>query len=276
MIISGNNIGNINPIKYKSNKPNNNPLNMVVSKINNQGVSLEENTKNRIDSLSLNLRNSIKAREDIQDNISYLQEKEESINTILEDFKLISSLADKYNSQSLNDEDREEIINQAREKLINVKEYMAGLDKDKLSSKVDVINLSSGENILATSNKVNINFKFNDRDNSQNNNLINIDTESQRGIENILRNNRVIREEIISPLKESLEEVNRNKSKLYSAFLGEQYVGKSIEEELDKYKLPLDYINGVLNKINQSIKVNRDLGVQSNRLEGYRVGALLK
>ncbi|MEF9953271.1 MAG: hypothetical protein RR840_01000 [Clostridium sp.] len=276
MIISGNNIGNINPIKYKSNKPNNNPLNMVVSKINNQGVSLEENTKNRIDSLSLNLRNSIKAREDIQDNISYLQEKEESINTILEDFKLISSLADKYNSQSLNDEDREEIINQAREKLINVKEYMDGLDKDKLSSKVDVINLSSGENILATSNKVNINFKFNDRDNSQNNNLINIDTESQRGIENILRNNRVIREEIISPLKESLEEVNRNKSKLYSAFLGEQYVGKSIEEELDKYKLPLDYINGVLNKINQSIKVNRDLGVQSNRLEGYRVGALLK
>lgn len=273
MIINGNSLNRLDSLRIGVNNVNKNNKQVIslVENINSNKDRIDEDMKKRMEMLSLDLRKSIDLENNIQEAMNYLSEKEKFTKEVLDKFNNILSMSNEYNGKYLSEDNRNKLLDDASEELKGIGDYLKLVSNNYVDEKHDILSLSSGEKIKINSNKVNINFSFDK--NKDDEKLIKIDLNSRNSIESLLQNKKSISEDIIAPLKNSLDEIVKDKKEVFEIYNREKNTKISIIDELKQYEEMVDsYFKSLSKYINSNIK---DIDFQSSILKGNRVQALI-
>lgn len=254
-----------------NNKVNIKNISSLTNVMNNSVHKLDETLKKKVEFMSQQLRFTISTQEKIQDEMSYLQQKEVDLNSIKKIGLEIKKLSEDYKDFKLSDEEKDKVKSRTSDLLKEV-ESIVNVSKFKGYSTMSEKVIKLGEDTVVTSSSFKIILSFEKEENLPNKNF-----ENKLRVEDILEKPFVIEEKIINPVNKALDEVNDNKSRVYNKFLGEHSKAMNYIEDLFNIGGISGYMKDIYEKSQNSLlnSIN-DMRFQSEALSARNVLELLK
>ncbi|MEF9934946.1 MAG: hypothetical protein RR539_04485 [Clostridium sp.] len=237
----------------------------IVEQINRVGILVDNTLASKLEHLKFNLYRNIRAQDNIQDSMAYLDDKEENLTKLKnlgENLMLLSSL---YSRSSPYSDDRIQIVKSTEALLKEIETLTL-----KIDSKLINLISSTGREGTLYSNDLKIHLTLYPY--LSDNKFINSYKTNE-----LLSNSSLIKDNIISPVDTLIDECQNYKSSLYNQFLEENSLAQYNIDELYRLKDISYYMWQNLQKTQEYLlNSGTNLRFQTNNLSPDNVYELLK